>query len=64
MVCGCVECGELAAVSSKHFIFESPEVTTLPLTKLVFLKIIDFKTDALFWNHVEIDNTDIVSNSA
>lgn len=64
MVCGCVECGELAAVSSKHVIFESPKVTSPPLKKLVFLKIVDLKIDALFWNHVKIDNTDIVSYSA
>lgn len=60
MVCGCVKCGEFAAVSSKHVMLENPEVTSSPL-KLLFLKIIGLKTDALFWNHVKIGNINIVS---
>ena len=40
--------GELPAVRSKHAVFESSELISPHLSKLLFLKTIELKTDALF----------------
>lgn len=41
-------CGELPAIRSKHAMFESSKVTSPHLLKLLFLKTIDLKMNALF----------------